>query len=131
MIKRPLDPRFGEAVLAGRKTTTIRPTAWPCNVPILLFHWSGAPYRSKHIDLAPVIVSEVLPITISHREDGRVTFSPNRIGGRPLYETEGHATRSDLDAWFRKVVKRGGKSSRFLMRFSLADPATASKTGGR
>ena len=57
MIKRPLDPKFSDAVREGRKVTTIREKPWPVGKPIMLYNWSGIPYRSKHIDVASVKVS--------------------------------------------------------------------------
>ena len=64
MIKRPLNSRFSDAVLEGRKVTTIRDTPWPVGKPIMLYNWSGAAYRSPQIDVAAVLVVETTLIRI-------------------------------------------------------------------
>ena len=53
MTRRPLNERFANKVLAEIKHTTIRDKAWPMGKPIMLFRWSGKPYRSKQIEVAP------------------------------------------------------------------------------
>lgn len=121
MIKRPLNARFSQAVLAGRKITTIRDAAWPCDVPIMLYHWSGAAYRSKHIDVAPIIVQSVRPITIEHPPGGMLTYLYGPyISGRFLWDHEGFETRQEMDDWFRPLVKPGTTDTKILMIFSLA-----------
>ena len=117
MLKRPLNSRFREHVLAGRKTTTIRDKAWPVGVPIMLYNWSGAAYRSKQIDVAPVIVKGFWSIRITHREDGGMIYAYGRVNETPLHETEGFASRAELDEWFRPLVKRGQTVEKTLIHF--------------
>jgi hypothetical protein len=121
MIKRPLNPRFSQAVLDGRKTTTIRDSFWPCDVPIMLYNWSGAAYRSKQVNVAPVMVQCIAPIRITHKEDGDILYVWGRAALEypPLYETEGFASRAEMDAWFRPLIKPGQTAAKILMRFSL------------
>ncbi|MEI6654776.1 MAG: hypothetical protein WCP45_08415 [Verrucomicrobiota bacterium] len=137
MLKRPLNPRFSRAVKEGRKVTTIRNFFWPCDVPIMLYCWSGAAYRSKHLDVAPVIVESVCPINITHREDGGMIYAYGPPGERLLHETEGFKSREEMDSWFRPLVKQGHTVTKFLMRFRLlnvcdvprgaADPSSPAK----
>lgn len=117
MIKRPLSPKFREAVLGGVKTTTIRDNPWPVGVPIMLYNWSGAAYHSKQNDVAAVVVSEVWPIKITHREDGGMLYAYGQPGDRPIHETEGFASRAEMDEWFRPLVKRGQTVTKSLMLF--------------
>jgi hypothetical protein len=121
MLKRPLHTQFREPVLRDVKTTTIRDKAWPVCVPIMLYNWSGAPYRSKQIDVAVVVVSEVKPIKITHCEDGEMRFSRARSRDEWLFETEGFATADELHAWFRPLVKRGDSVEKHLMLFSRSN----------
>lgn len=119
MIKRPLNPRFSQAVLDGRKTTTIRNSFWRADVPIMLYNWSGVAYRSKQTDVAPVIVKGVLPIEIHRRADGEMFYASNLSGARMLHETEGFESREEMDAWFRPLIKPGQTVTKCLMRFRL------------
>lgn len=120
MIKRPLDVRFREAVLAGHKRTTIRDNAWPVGVPIMLYSWEGKAYRSKQAEVAPVVVSEVRPIKITHREDGVMVYAYGDPGKRLLHELEGFASSEEMDAWFRPLVAPGKTVEKHLMVFLLA-----------
>lgn len=129
MIKRPLNARFREPVLRDEKVTTIREKAWPVGVPIMLYNWSGAAYRSKQIDVAPVVVSEVRDIRITHREDGDMIYAYGRPGARLLHETEGFASRTDLDAWFRPLVRRGQTVKKHLMLFSRSNTQGVERRG--
>jgi hypothetical protein len=54
MIKRPLNSQFPEKVEDLVKITTIRNEPWPVGVPIMLYCWSGKPYRSKHKNVCPI-----------------------------------------------------------------------------
>jgi len=120
MIRRPLNPRFREHVLDGRKTTTIRDKAWPVGVPIMLYNWSAAAYRSKQIDVAPVIVKGFWTIWITHRDDGGMIYAYGRCHDTPLHSTEGFASRAEMDAWFRPLVKPGQTVQKTLMLFSMS-----------
>ncbi len=116
MIKRPLDPRFNDAVLAGVKTSTIRKSAWPLHTPIMLHNWTGKPYRSKHADVAAIRVLLSRPIDITHHEDGRVTYVPHAPS---LWKSEGFPSPAAMDEWFRAVVKPGNTVRQTLMHFKL------------
>lgn len=123
MIKRPLVPRFVPAVLAGIKITTIREKPWPVGPPIMLYHWSGSAYRSKHLDVAPVIVESVKPITITRPLAGFLRYEYGAyIHGQWLWQHEGFRCRHDMDAWFSNLIKPGQSVTQLLMRFRLADP---------
>lgn len=117
MLKRPLNPQFREPVLADQKTTTIRDRPWPVGVPIMLYSWSGAPYRSKHVDIAPVIVKGFWTIRITQDPDGSMGYDCGRESGRPIHEAEGFRNRDEMDEWFRRLVKPGQTVEKTLMRF--------------
>ena len=128
MLKRPLDPRFRDAVLEGRKITTIRDKPWRTDVPIMLYNWSGAPYRSKQIDVAPIIVEGVRPITITHPVNAMLHYEYGPyIHGRWLWEHEGFLSRYDMDDWFSKIVKPGETVTKILMRFRLANASAMAR----
>lgn len=122
MIKRPLNPRFSQTVLDGRKTTTIRDSFWRTNVPIMLYNWSGAAYRSKQIDVAAVEVQGVLPITITHLPSGQMLYEYDGFReADAIWFTEGFENGPDMDEWFRPLVKRRESITKHLMRFRLAN----------
>ena len=121
MIKRPLNERFSAAVLEGRKFTTIRETPWPIGVPIMLYHWSGVPYRSKQLDVATIEVEEVMKITVTHHRDGWIDFSRDNIYGIPIYQTEGFDDAGQMLEWFGGSVPKGKTVELSLMRFGLAN----------
>ncbi len=123
MIRRPLNERFAEKVLAGIKTTTIRDKPWPVGKPIMLFRWSGKPYRSKQIDIAPVVVDFTQGIDITHAPGGMVYSSPI-VAKRPLFGTEGFSSPKEMDDWFGPLVKPGKTVTKALMRFRLYTPPT-------
>ena len=120
MIRRPLNPRFNAAVLAGRKFTTIRDRVWPIGVPIMLYNWTGPAYRSKQIAVAEIKVLGYWPIQIHHIPYGTMRYIHGMENIKPLYETEGFATSDDLDDWFRPLVKPNQPARKYLMRFRLA-----------
>lgn len=121
MIKRPLHPQFREPVLRDEKTTTIRDKAWPVGVPIMLYNWSGAAYRSKQIDVAPVIVKGFWTIRITHYENGKMRYECGKESGPALYKSEGFASTDDMDDWFRPLVKPGQTVEKTLMLFSRSN----------
>ena len=122
MIKRPLDRRFREHVLDGRKTTTIRDKPWPVGVPIMLYNWSGLPYRSKQIDVAAVIVKGFWTIWITHRDDGGMIYASYGVCHEtPLHSTEGFSYQAEMDEWFRPLVKRDQTVEKALMLFELLE----------
>ena len=119
MIRRSLNPRFNAAVLAEIKITTIRDKAWPVRVPIMLYNWSGAAYRSKQVDVAAVMVEETGPIELMNDEIGFTYKLPPIILHRPLWQTEGFASREDMDGWFIPLIKPGQTVTKILHRFCL------------
>jgi hypothetical protein len=135
MIKRAISLQFVPPVLSGLKRTTIRAKAWPVGVPIMLFRWEGKPYglRSRQIDVVPIMVTATEPIAISNADwainyTRTGTHGPNVIGvswgrhARLLHEWEGFATRDEMDAWFRKLVKPGQTITQHIMVFRRAAP---------
>lgn len=122
MIKRPLNARFHDPVLEETKITTIRDKPWPVGVPIMLYNWSGLPYRSKQVDVCAVVVLGFWPIVIVHQLDSKMLYGCGMENARPLWETEGFESQEDMDEWFRKVVKKGDTVFKHLMRFKLHTP---------
>ena len=120
MIKRPLNAQFSNAVIEKRKITTIREKPWPVGVPIMLYNWSGAAYRSPQINVASVAVQEVLPITITHLPSGQMLYQYDGFQeADPIWFTEGFESGHDMDEWFRPLVKPGQSVMKHLMRFRL------------
>lgn len=120
MIKRPLHSRFNSAVLCGFKVTTIRDNPWPVGVPIMLYNWSGAPYRSKQSDVAAVIVESTQPVIIHHRADGFLTVrSVQNVCMPHVWLEEGFPSMEDFDGWFKPLVKPGHAICKHLMRFRV------------
>lgn len=117
MIKRPLDSRFKTAVLEDRKITTIRDKPWPIGKPIMLYNWSGLPYRSKHSNVAAVVVKRFWTIRITHLEGGQMSYDLGMYNGLKIYETEGFASKKEMDNWFRPLVRVGQTITKTLMRF--------------
>ena len=132
MIKRPLNARFREKVLRDEKTTTIRDKAWPVGVPIMLYNWTGAAYRSKQSDVAAIVVKGFWTIRITHKPDGDMLYAYGRVNPQPIHETEGCASRAEMDAWFRPLVKPGTTIFKTLMLFSriAAVPVTTGQREG-
>lgn len=130
MIKRPLHRRFTEAVISDRKIPPIRETPWPVGVPIMLYRWAGAPYRSKHVDVAVIEVVKSRQIEIRHSVDGQVEYAGVGLCGtvnpiflimsypHTLWSAEGFDSQEDMDAWFRAVVKPGQTNNRHWMQFN-------------
>lgn len=118
MIKRPLNSRFREQVLAGRKTTTIREKAWPVGVPIMLYNWSGAAYRSKQIDVAAIVVESHTALDVVQCRDGKMIYAQHE-GAPPSHESEGFGSSEEMDEWFRELVPPGHSLRQTLMRFRL------------
>jgi hypothetical protein len=128
MIKRACNPRFREEILEERKTTTIRNTAWEIGIPIMLYEWSGKPYKSPHKDVAAVIVHKVEMIDITH-DDGGMSYYKKGTGIRLfLWRHEGFESQADMDEWFSKVVKLGETVTKPLMHFRLLSKNTACKS---
>lgn len=121
MIRRPLNERFAGPVLDGVKTTTIRDNPWPVDVPIMLFRWSGKPYRSKQVEIAAVVVTAATAIDL-WIEDGRLHHSDILGLGRPLWQSEGFRSFAEMDAWFRSKMLPGEVVTKALMRFRLWTP---------
>jgi len=123
MIRRPLNERFAAAVLEGRKVTTIRDSPWPVDKPIMLFRWSGKPYRSKQVEIAPVVVNSAISIDLwLDHKTGRLNHSIIYGLGRDLWQCEGFNSFDEMDAWFRAKMLPGQTVTKALMRFRLATP---------
>lgn len=119
MIRRAVDPRFSADILEGRKFTTIRKSAWPVDVPIMLFNWAGVAYRSPQKNLAVVRVQDRFQIDISRNVSGRMAYTHDMLCGAPLWWTEGFNGSHELDDWFRPLVKPGCVVTMFLMAFKV------------
>lgn len=119
MIKRSIHSRFVSPVLAGKKTTTIRDKTWPVGKPIMLFAWSGKPYRSPHSDVCAVMVRGYWTVRITHSEDGTMHYECGRVSEVPLFVCEGFSTQEEMDTWFRAVVPRGTTTEKKLMNFAI------------
>jgi hypothetical protein len=117
MIKRPLDKGFRSAVVALIKDTTMRNKPWSLGVPIMLYSWAGAPYRSKHEDLIPVIAASATLVMIIREGDILYYDVPHGLLDRSLWQCEGFDSQEHMDDWFRKLVKPGKKLERYLMKF--------------
>ncbi len=104
MIKRSLHKRFGQAVLSGVKTTTIRDNPWPVGVPIMLYNWSGKPYGSKHSDVCAVVVDRVERISIQKIEGGEMCYIVKDGVLHDLWKSEGFESQSDMDDWFSPML---------------------------
>jgi hypothetical protein len=118
VIKRPLNVRFRDNVMAEVKTTTIRNNPWPVGKPIMLYSWSGKAYRSKQDDLTPVMVKSATPIRITRAGDKIIYQTLMRLP-RPLWACEGFHSQSDMDDWFRATLKTGQSHSKHIMLFRL------------
>lgn len=124
MIKRPLNPQFSDAVREGRKTTTIREKPWPVGVPIMLYNWSGAAYRSPQVDVCPVIVEGTEAVSLSRTSMGNIIstpYVPRLCGNRQLWECEGFESFDAFCEWFRPLIKPSATVTKTLMRFRLAN----------
>ena len=87
----------------------------------MIYNWSGAAYRSKQVDVAPIIVMGFWTILITHEKDGSMSYFYGMKNEKPLHETEGFNSREELDDWFRPLVKIGTTVGKTLMRFRLAN----------
>lgn len=132
MLKRPVNSRFNERIIAGIKITTIREKPWPVGKPIMLYNWSGKPYGSPQRDVVAVEVTATTPITITHSPTGRMFYkvalewwwqkhvSPDAGEGQQmLWQCEGFDSQDDMDAWFRAVLKPGTTTEMHLCRFKV------------
>lgn len=127
MYRRPLHHQFSDAVREGRKITTIRNNPWPVGKPIMLYNWSGPPYRSKQIDVTTVIVEATAPIEISGAEPPRgmlYLIHGNLVSGSELWRTEGFGSPEAMDDWFRRLAPPGRTILKTIMRFHLAPTPT-------
>lgn len=125
MIRRPINERFAPKVLDGTKTTTIRDKPWPVGQAIMLFRWSGRPYRSPQVEVAVIVVDSVIEFPFHKRPGCDVGFCVKQIDGRYIYETEGFDTHAEFLAWFNPLVPVGETVVKYLMKFQLHDRAMA------
>ena len=124
MIKRPLNSRFTQAVLAGDKFTTIRDAPWPIGKPIMLYNWSGLPYRSKQIDVAAIKVLGFWIIEIAKTEGGAMRYAYGLETDIPLWKHEGFNSPEEFDEWFSPMVQPGRTITKMLMRFRVLNAST-------
>ena len=122
MNRRPIDQRFAASVLKDQKVTTIRDNPWPVGVPIMLYVWTGKPYRSPQLNICQVTVEAHTPIRIGRATDGDLMFFHPNSGrvkprGRVLWSCEGFYSQDDMRDWFRRLVKPGEVIEKTLMRF--------------
>ncbi len=117
MIRRPINSQFSAAVLEGRKYTTIRDNPWPTGVPIMLYYWSGAAYRSPQISVCAVVASICTPISIAKTHEGSMRYAYALDTDVPLWRSEGFPSREAMDAWFGARVEPGQLTTKALMRF--------------
>ena len=129
MIKRPLHERFSVAVARGEKFTTIREKPWPVGVPMMLYNWTGKPYRSPQRDVCAVQVIFTQAIYITHGIDGKMEY--DYPCAWELWEGEGFESQAEMDEWFRAVVKPGEIVTKHLMRFRLANVKAHPPLGAR
>lgn len=124
MIRRSFNTRFRQPILDGIKTTTIRDKAWPVNVPIMAFDWYALPYRSKQVEIHPIIVEETTTIRIGRveGETGMMCYHAEKgiHRGRVLWQCEGFHSQEDMDLWFSTTLKPGEWVDKTLHRFRLA-----------
>lgn len=127
MIKRSLNERFGAKVLAGVKRTTMRLRPWKLG-EVMLYHWAGKPYRSKHVDLCVVRVKWFVPLTMTIGADGVEWYFPvaafpalDAVGGE-LWQMDGFESEADMVQWFTEKY-RPGVYELFLMRFERVEQA--------
>ena len=95
----------------------------------MLYHWAENPYRSKHVNVAAVIVSGYWTIEIARTEDDRMRYSYGMETPLMLHQTEGFDSRKAMDDWFRQLVKPGEVITKTLMRFSLQNTKDIPPTG--
>lgn len=117
MIRRPLNSRFNGAVERDEKITTIRDKAWPVGVPIMLYNWTGLPYRSKQKAICDVTVSKTSLIVISRSADA-IHFAYDMELPRPLWSCEGFDSEQDMHDWFAAKLKLGQSVTKVLHLFT-------------
>jgi hypothetical protein len=119
MIRRPLSTQLTSAFRRDIKVSTIREKAWPVGVPIMIYNWSGVAYRSKQIEVGPVMVTETTPISITRPVRGDLWYSleGDILQGKPLWRCEGFASQDEMDDWFSAKIKPGRCVEMHLMRF--------------
>jgi hypothetical protein len=115
MIRRPISDMLAPKVLADIKFTTIRDNPWPVGVPIMLYRWSGKPYKSKQIEVCPIEVITTQVVDIFHRPDGTMAYLGSITW--ELWRSEGFESQEQMDAWFRPLVKPGQMMTKNMMHF--------------
>lgn len=86
----------------------------------MLYHWTGAAYRSKQENCAPVIVAETSPIVIARSKDGAMGYFPLKaIAPAPLWLGEGFGSQQAMDDWFSALLQPGGHVEKHMMLFRL------------
>lgn len=121
MIKRSLNERFGAKVLAGVKRTTMRQQPWKLG-EVMLYHWAGKAYRSKHVDVCVVEVKWCVPVTMTIDAAGVGLEGWDLVEKvvSPLWEVEGFDSEEDMVRWFREKYKPGVYEM-WLMGFEVVE----------
>lgn len=117
MLKRPLKTHFREKVLKGIKTTTLRDTPWPIGKPIMLYSWSGKPYRSKQDDLVPVEVLDINQVVITHFKITEMIVYWGYTN--ECWHKEGFDSQKDMDNYFKSCIKPGKNVTKYMMTFKV------------
>lgn len=125
MIKRPIHERFNRKILDGIKVTTIRGNAWPVSQDIMLYNWSGKPYRSKQRDVVVIRVRGFWTIQIQRTLDDQMIYKAGAALIPKIHETEGFDSVEEMDSWFRRLVKPGHMIEQSLMLFRVVRHVTS------
>lgn len=105
-------------VLADKKTTTIRASAWPIMKPIMLFSWSGKPYRSPQVIVCPIVVTAVERLDVQKSVLGMGYWRPGTDEYREgLWKSEGFYSQNEMDAWFMDSLKKFATYPMWMMTF--------------
>ena len=109
MIVRTVQRRFIDAIKAGVKTTTIRPSQWEIGRMYELRAWTGKAYRSKQEHVAFVTILAARPVKVT--TDGVETYPVVSLVDS-IAKHEGFASWNDMREWFithhRKAMMAGG-----------------------
>ncbi|MBN8247762.1 MAG: hypothetical protein J0L84_10005 [Verrucomicrobia bacterium] len=110
--RKALQDRFVEAVLSGRKNTTIRPAGRPSKLPeagdkLTLFRWTGRPYWSPQEVVGEFRIKRIWSVTVSEEglvlEDGGTRHWAHQPCGdqETFAHREGFLNWAEMREWFR------------------------------
>lgn len=92
----------------------------------MFYNWSGKPYRSKQIDVVPIVVTRTVLVNLQKIE-GHVSFQvevnkvPDILLGKDLWKIEGFESYDCLQKWFLDSLGKKDSSVRYLNLFDLYD----------